>query len=166
MRGRPVWRSAAGEARLNVAAALWREGRSLDEIARAIGCSRNVIAGLAHRHRERFPARGAPAALIGRSGRSGAPRDAAAHAAFEAARAAARADQARARRNAKQVAALAALPVVRVPSPFRTCQWMDGDPRVDATRCGASCLDGLSWCAAHAVRVYARPVAIAAGEAA
>jgi len=41
-------------------------------------------------------------------------------------------------------------------APFRSCQWIEGDPRlaedVDALKCGLPALAGAPWCAAHAAR--------------
>lgn len=37
--------------------------------------------------------------------------------------------------------------------PARTCQWMDGEPR-ERRFCGASSVDGSSWCARHKERVF------------
>lgn len=49
---------------------------------------------------------------------------------------------------------LATRPVPVAPS--RSCQWIEGDPRlaedVDALKCGLPALPGASWCAVHAAR--------------
>ena len=38
--------------------------------------------------------------------------------------------------------------------PFRTCQWIEGEPTRDAAMCGARAVRDTSWCAAHHARVF------------
>jgi GcrA cell cycle regulator len=39
------------------------------------------------------------------------------------------------------------------------CRWIDGDPAQPGWRyCGEVCLAGSSWCAAHAARLYQKPL--------
>lgn len=52
-------------------------------------------------------------------------------------------------------------------SPFKTCQWIDGDVGHDHTMCGAKTVPGYSWCADHKARCLVRvPVAVARKAAA
>lgn len=37
-----------------------------------------------------------------------------------------------------------------------TCQWIEGDPAIDPTKCGAQAILGKAWCPSHWVRVYVR----------
>ena len=37
---------------------------------------------------------------------------------------------------------------------FRTCQWIEGEPTRHAMTCGRRSLPGMSWCQAHAARVF------------
>ena len=41
-----------------------------------------------------------------------------------------------------------------VVSGKRTCQWIEGDPRVDATMCGLPTLEGSSYCPPHHARCW------------
>ena len=38
--------------------------------------------------------------------------------------------------------------------PFRACQWIEGEPTRHAATCGRRSLPGMSWCEAHAGRVF------------
>jgi hypothetical protein len=41
----------------------------------------------------------------------------------------------------------------------RTCEWIDGEPKADAARCGAaSCDASASWCQEHYDRVFNKGV--------
>ena len=40
------------------------------------------------------------------------------------------------------------------------CQWMDGDPRIDDTKCLCETVHGTSWCADHYSRVYAKGTSV------
>jgi hypothetical protein len=35
-----------------------------------------------------------------------------------------------------------------------TCQWIEGDPQIDPTKCGARALLGKAWCPDHHTRCY------------
>jgi hypothetical protein len=39
-------------------------------------------------------------------------------------------------------------------APFRTCQWIEGEPTRTAAMCGAPSVHGTSWCADHHARVF------------
>lgn len=41
-------------------------------------------------------------------------------------------------------------------SPFRTCQWIAGEPSADAPKCGAPTVNKSSYCEAHYERAYTR----------
>lgn len=143
--------------RLEHAARLWAEGDSLSVIGFKVKCSKNVIAGLVHRYREKFPSREAPVNF----GASGRPRlsDDERRSRQREREAKRRAEERAARGQAPAAPrapySLPLLPAVRLPSPWRTCQWIEGEARGGA-KCGATCLEGRSWCQAHAVRVYVR----------
>lgn len=40
---------------------------------------------------------------------------------------------------------------------YRTCQWIDGDPKRKHSYCGAASITGHSWCGHHYDRVYLPP---------
>lgn len=40
-------------------------------------------------------------------------------------------------------------PTLRTGAPHRSCQWIAGDPRTDATKCGAPVRLGSSYCPEH-----------------
>lgn len=43
-------------------------------------------------------------------------------------------------------------------SPFKTCQWINGEVGDDHTMCGAKTVPGYSWCAEHKARCLVRVV--------
>lgn len=53
-------------------------------------------------------------------------------------------------------------------SRFSTCQWIDGDPKVDPTKCGQPNYGEKSYCLPHCRRAYTNfvcaPVQQAAAE--
>ena len=62
--------------------------------------------------------------------------------------------------------ALSAPPPAPVPRPVVVrrpivtgvsgCQWIDGDPLIDPTKCGVDRLAGSAWCPAHHARAYVK----------
>lgn len=38
--------------------------------------------------------------------------------------------------------------------PFRTCQWIEGEPTREAAMCNKRSVRGTSWCAEHHARVF------------
>lgn len=47
-------------------------------------------------------------------------------------------------------------PMVISDSPFRFCQWIEGEPR-DREFCGKPTYARTSWCRAHLARIYRPP---------
>ncbi|MBP0492109.1 hypothetical protein [Roseomonas indoligenes] len=55
-------------------------------------------------------------------------------------------------RNAPAMPALAR--TVAGATAARVCQWIDGDPKRDARKCGAPAVPACSWCEAHRRRAF------------
>lgn len=134
------------DARNRCIVALWNRGESMTAIGRALGISRNVVAGVVQRARlrgEQVEARGAPANF--------------------AAAQKARPKPAKSPPKSHQWPAVSGPRLSDDPHDPVGCRWIEGDPGGIWSYCQRRALPLRSWCAAHRARVY-RPRASKSGS--
>jgi hypothetical protein len=109
--------------------AMWNEGMSINQIARAAQLTRNQVAGLAHRNG--FPKR--TSFFVPGGSRAERPKPVP---------------------NEKE-ARLALLPLPVGAFPFGGgCRWIDGEPNVMARMCGSPRAEGHPYCEPHLRRAW------------
>lgn len=145
---------------LALARRLWDEDVPLRSIGARVGCSKNAVAGYAHRNG--WPARESP---IGRGREGWTPKPATTPRAPErshhkAAPKVPRAPRPLALASAKTVLPKPVAPLALPAPAFRACQWplTDGRPW---RFCEAPTVRGTAWCSEHHARCYGRPQRLA-----
>jgi GcrA cell cycle regulator len=134
---------------------MWPEGHFCSVIGKKLGVSGSAVAGKAHRlglpHR--------PSIIKGEGPEIQRRREATKAASIVARRAAdpvAKPSEAQ-RPLAKPSEGRRFEPVARPLPPPNTCRWPMGEPRTKSFRfCGEKCQTGMSYCAEHCQRAYAR----------
>jgi GcrA cell cycle regulator len=154
------------EANVETLVAMWSDGASASEIARAIGqgVTRSSVVGKVHRmklpkrenaqaaHRDR-PSRHTKPTITGKKGRSGNPGVPSVPSIMHRIEGRANIKSRGIVEEGVDVTGLIAFTDRRIG---KDCSWISGDPLDGAMCCGKPVVEGSQWCSAHHARVYTK----------